>query len=208
MAHHCGTVVDVVTGNGFELFVGLDLLDQWRDEDVAHARDDLTGRQVAEREGRSLGSLVSEWREATAALLPIMRGEQPFPEAVPSIFGGVVINDAVVHEGDIRFALGLNRAPAGAALSLALLGYGFSLDYRIRTLGLPPLVLSYDGKTRQVGGEGDPGATVSATRFDLVRTLASRRTAAEILDLDWSGNPELYVPILPEYGPVRTSTGG
>jgi uncharacterized protein (TIGR03083 family) len=208
VAHHCGAVVDVVTGNDPEFFGGFNLLDQWRDDDVARARDDLTSRQVAEREGRSLRSLVREWREATAALLPIMRGEQPFPEPVPSIFGGILINDAVVHEGDIRFAVGLDRAPAGAALSLALLGYGFSLDYRIRTLGLPPLVLAYDGKTRQVGGEGDPGATVSATRFDLVRTLASRRTAAEILSLDWSGNPEPYVPILPEYGPVRTSTGG
>lgn len=208
VAHHCGLVVDVVRENTPEFFGSFNLLDQWRDESVARARDDLTGRQVAEREGHSLGSLINEWREATVALLPIMRGEQSFPEQVPSIFSGVLINDVVVHEGDIRIAIGLDQAPAGAALSVALRGYGFSLDYRIKTLGLAPLVLAYDGKTLQFGGEGDPGAKVSATRFDLVRTLASRRTAAEITSLDWSGNPEPYVPILPEYGPVRTSTGG
>lgn len=208
VAHHCGLVVDVVSENTPEFFGGFNLLDQWRDEDVARARDELTGRQVAEREGRSLMSLVSEWREATVALLPIMRGEQSFPETVPQIFGGVLINDLVVHEGDIQIALGLDQAPAGAALSVAVRGYGFSLDYRLKTLGLAPLVLAYDGKTRQFGGEGQAGATLTATRFDLVRTLASRRTAAEIISLDWSGNPEPYVPILPEYGPVRTSTGG
>lgn len=208
VAHHCGAVVDVVTGNLAEFGEGLNLLDQWRDADVARARDALTAREVAEREGRSLRSLVTEWREATVALLSILRGDQRFPESVPSIFSGVLINDVVVHEGDIRFALGWDRAPDGAALSLAMLGYGFSLDHRIKTVGVPPLLLAYDGKTRQLGGEGEPGATVSATRFDLVRALASRRTAAEILRLNWSGDPEPYVPILPEYGPVRTATGG
>lgn len=208
VAHHCGLVVDVVSENTPEFVGGFNLLEQWRNQDVARARDDLTGRQVAERQGRSLESLINEWRAATAAILPIMRGEQPFPERVPPIFSGVLINDLVVHEGDIRIALGLGQAPAGAALSVALRGYGFSLDYRLKTLGLAPLVLAYDGKTRQLGGEGVPGATLSATRFDLVRTLASRRTAAEIFNLDWSGNPEPYVSIMPEYGPVRTSIGG
>ena len=208
VAHHCGLVVDMASANTPEFFGSFNLLDQWRDDEVARARDDLTGRQVAEREGRSLRSLVSEWREATVALLPILRGDHPFPKSVPPIFSGVLINDVVVHEGDIRIALGLDQAPAGAALSVALRGYGFSLDYRIKMLGLPPLVLAYDGKSRQFGGDGAAGATLSATRFDLVRTLASRRTATEILSLDWSGNPEPYVPILPEYGPVRNLTVG
>ena len=202
LAHHCGLVVDVVSENTPEFFERFNLLDQWRDDDVARARDDLSGRQVAERQGRSLESLINEWRAATAAILPIMRGEQSFPNGVPPIFSSVLINDLVVHEGDIRIALGMGQAPAGAALSVALRGYGFSLDYRLKTLGLAPLVLAYDGKTRQLGGEGDPGATVCATRFDLVRTLASRRTAAEILNLDWSGDPDPYVSIMPEYGPV------
>lgn len=208
LAHHCGVVVDTVSGNLAEFVEGLDLLEQWRDQDVARARDALTARQVIERKGRSLRSLLEEWREATETLLPMLRGEQPLPERVPSIFTGVVINDVVVHEGDIRIALGLDRAPDGPAMSLALAGYGFSLDLRLRALGLPPLALDYDGKHRQLGGEGQPGATLRATRFDLVRTFASRRTAEEILEFDWSGDPEPLLAILPEYGPIATSTGG
>jgi hypothetical protein len=139
--------------------------------------------------------------------MPIMRGEQSFPEPVPLIFSGVLINDVVVHEGDIRSALGLPPVQQGAALSLAIMGYGFSLDRRIRELGLAPLVLEYDDRRRCFGGNADPGATLRASRYELIRCLASRRAAAEIRNHDWTGNPEPYIPLLPEYGPVETSTG-
>jgi uncharacterized protein (TIGR03083 family) len=206
VAHHCGAVVDAVSGNIAEL-KGFNLFDQWRDQDVADARDALTRREVAERAGRSLRSLVEEWSVATAGLVPIMRGERPFPEPVPSIFTGVLINDVVVHEGDIRSALALEPVQDGAALSLAIMNYGFSLDYRIRVLGLAPLVLEYDDRRRRFGGDADPGATLRASRYELVRCLASRRTANDIRDYDWTGNPEPYISIVPEYGPVATSTG-
>jgi uncharacterized protein (TIGR03083 family) len=206
VAHHCGAVVDAVSGNIAEL-KGFNLLDQWRDQKVADARDALTGREVAERAGRSLRSLVEEWSEATAALVPIMRGERPFPEPVPSILTGVLINDVVVHEGDIRSALALEPVQHGAAMSLAITGYGFSLDYRIRLLGLAPLILECDDRRRSFGGGVDPGATLRASRYELVRCLASRRTANDIRNYDWTGNPEPYISILPEYGPTATSTG-
>jgi hypothetical protein len=196
-------VVDAITGNVAELN-GSDLLYQWRDQDVARARDSLTGREVAERVGRSLPSLVEEWRDATTALMPIMRGERPFPEPVPSIFSGVLINDVVVHEGDIRLALGLQPVERGAALSLAIAGYGFSLDYRIRALGLAPLMLEYDDRQRRFGGDADVGATLRASRYELIRCLASRRAASDIRNYEWTGDPEPYIPILPEYGPVAT----
>jgi uncharacterized protein (TIGR03083 family) len=206
VAHHCGAVVDAVSGNIAELN-GFDLLDQWRDKDVARARDELTGREVAERAGRSMTSLVEEWSDATAALVPIMRGERPFPDPVPSMFTGVLINDVVVHEGDIRSALALEPVQRGAALSLTITGYGFSLDHRIRVLGLAPLILEYDDRQRRFGGDADPGATLRASGYELIRCLASRRAAIDIRNYDWAGDPEPYIPILPEYGPVEASTG-
>jgi uncharacterized protein (TIGR03083 family) len=206
VAHHCGAVVDAITGNIAELN-GYDLLDQWRDQGIARARDTLTAREVAERAGRPLQSLILEWRDATTALMPIMRGERPFPESVPSIFSGVLVNDVVVHEGDIRSALGLPPIQSGAALALAIMGYGFSLDHRIRALGLAPLILEYDDRQRRFGGDADAGATVRASRYELIRCLASRRAASDIRNYDWKGDPEPYIPILPEYGPVEVSTG-
>jgi uncharacterized protein (TIGR03083 family) len=199
VAHHCGAVVDTLTGNLSELG-GANLLDQWRDQDVADARDALTGREVAEREGRSLQSVLEEWKDATVALLPVLRGERSFADVVPPIFSGVLVNDVVVHEGDIRLALGLEPVQEGAALSLALVGYGFSLDSRLRTLGLRPLVLAYDGKQRQFGGDTKPGATLRASRYELVRALASRRSATQIRGYEWTGDAEPYIPVLPEYG--------
>ena len=207
VAHLAGSVVDVTTGHAPELYEGFNLFDQWRDQDVAQARDAITARQVAERQGRAIDSLVDEWRQATEALVPMLRGEQPFPSPFPPYIGGGLVSDLVVHEGGIRAALGLNRAPECAALSLALAGYGFSLENRIRILGLPALVLAYDGKERRLG-EGDVGATVRADRYDLVRTLAGHRTRDQILALDWEGEPGPYLDILSEYGPVTTSTTG
>jgi hypothetical protein len=65
-------------------------------------------------------------------VLPLLRGEVPVPATLPPFVGFVLVNDLVVHETDIRAALGLPRAPASAALSLALTGYSFSLEARIR----------------------------------------------------------------------------
>src|SRR3954447_22680813 len=64
VAHHCGAVVDTLTGNLSEL-AGANLLDQWRDQEVADARDALTGREFAERAGRSLQCLLDEWKDAS-----------------------------------------------------------------------------------------------------------------------------------------------
>lgn len=205
VAHLAGGVVDVTTGHAPEFFAGMNLLDQWRDEKVARARDALTARQVQERRDSSMATLADEWRRASERLVPILRGETPVAPPLPPFVGAVLVNDIVVHEGDIRAALGLARAPETAALSLALAGYSLSLDHRIRALGLPALILGYAGKDRRLG-EGEAGATVRADRHELVRTLAGRRTRDQILALDWDGNPYPYLDIMSEYGPVTTST--
>src|SRR5206468_11407241 len=67
MSHLAGGVVDVTSGKAAELR-GINLMDQWRDQDVATARDLMTARQVRERRGRSIESIVDEWRDATESL--------------------------------------------------------------------------------------------------------------------------------------------
>jgi uncharacterized protein (TIGR03083 family) len=209
VAHHVGVVVDVARGSLGD--IAMDLLDQWRDLDVQRARDTMTARQVDERRDHSVQELTDEWREATKAVAPMMRGEVAPPPSLPPYVGFILVNDLVVHETDIRSALSLARAPASPALSLALAGYSFSLDNRIRQLGTPSLVLAYDGKQRQLDKQRQleeqmVGATVSADRHELVGVLAGRRTRDQILGLDWEGDPSPFLDILLEYGPVTQST--
>ncbi len=89
--------------------------------------------------------------------------------------------------------------PDDPALSLALAAYSFGVDYRIRQLGLPALEVRYGDKQRVLGA-GEPGATVAASRFELVRVLGGRRSRDQILALEWEGDPSPYLPILPAYG--------
>jgi len=203
LAHHVGVVAGVAAedlGEFNELV--FDLLEQWRDSKVQRARDAMTASQVEVRRRSDVGALVTEWRRATDDVLPLLRGEVPVPPTLPPFVGFVLVNDLVVHETDIRAALGLPRAPASSALSLALTGYAFSLEARIGRLGLPALVLAYDGKERRLG-EGPEGATLTADRHELVRVLAGRRTREQILGLAWSGDPAPFLDVLSEYGPVR-----
>jgi uncharacterized protein (TIGR03083 family) len=200
LAHHVGAVAGAAAGDLGE-FGELDILEQWRDTEVRRIRDSLTAHQVEERRLRDLPALVSEWRTATTDVLPLLRGDTPVPATLPPFVGFMLIGDLVVHETDIRAALGLPRAMPSKALSLALVAYSFSLENRIRILGLPALVLAYDGKERRIG-EPPVGATLTADRHELVRVLAGRRTGEQILGLAWAGEPGPFVDVLSEYGPA------
>jgi hypothetical protein len=123
----------------------------------------------------------------------------PFPDPAPFGLAAVLVTDLVVHDQDVRGAFGRGRAPDGPASALALATYAFGVDYRIRQLGLPAFGLCTGPKLR-VLGQGQPAATVSADRFELVRALAGRRSRAQILALSWEGDPGPYVGILPAYG--------
>jgi uncharacterized protein (TIGR03083 family) len=201
LAHHVGAVVDVSRGQFID--PAMNILDQWQDGAIQRARDDLTARQVKERRGRSVHELVEEWRGATERVLPLLRGDVPVPSSLPPFVALMGLTDLVVHEIDIRTALSLAPAPPTAALSLALRAYSFSLESRIRQLDLPSLVLVIDGDERQLGDK-EVGATLRAERDELVCVLAGRRTAEQILGLEWQGDPAPFLTVLPEYGPVKT----
>ncbi|MCT2592041.1 maleylpyruvate isomerase family mycothiol-dependent enzyme [Streptomyces sp. N2-109] len=205
LAHHTGYIADVAAGNFPEFSQGQSILNEWRDAEVARARDAMTARQVTERADRSVESLVTEWQKATPSLLELLSGQRPEAAPFGSLTGSIALNDLVVHETDIRSALGLTRAAESPALSMALAGYGMSLSHRIRSLGLPALVLAYAGMKRRIG-DGEPGAQVRADRHELLRVMAGRRTREQILTLDWEGDPLPYLSILSEFGLADTPT--
>ena len=85
-------------------------------------------------------------------------------------------------------------------MSVALASYAAALALRLGMRGVPPLRLRYGEKERMVG-EGAPGATLSGDRFEIFRALAGRRSAAQMLAMDWEGDPTPYVELVPAYGP-------
>src|SRR5438477_4387930 len=54
-----------------------------RDREQATMREAITARQVAERRDHSLEDILAEWDAAVASLLPMLRGDRPFPRPLP-----------------------------------------------------------------------------------------------------------------------------
>jgi uncharacterized protein (TIGR03083 family) len=197
-------VVAHVTGNAVDGADGavpgdLNLLEQFRDPDVVAARDAFADGQVLRRRGRTPSEVVGEWDAAEPALLDRLRCVPTDPGALPFGFDVALVTDLCVHADDVAIALGLPPNRDTATSKVALAGYCFGVDYRIRALDLPALSLRYDDKERTLG-EGAVAAVVAADRWELLRVLAGRRSRAQIRDLDWTGDPEPYLALLPAYG--------
>lgn len=195
--HLIATFCESVTGRVAEM-AGLDF---FADLDATWARiGQMSARQVSERAAVPVEVLVDEWREALQAAGPMLRDEVPFPAPAPAFASALMINDVVVHEGDIRSALGLTPQD-DEATALALGNYAFLAALRIASAGLPAISLD-DGTRTTVLGQGEPAATLRASRYDLVRVLAARRAREQIRSMSWVGDPEPYVDLLPAYGVV------
>ena len=196
VAHVTGVAADAAAGR---IPPDVDLVLSLSDPEHAARREVLTAAQVQERRDRTIHQILDEWASSLDALLPMIRGERPFPRPVP--FGdAIVVTDLAVHAQDVRGALGRPGDRDSAGVGVALASYSAALALRLSMRGLAPLRLRYGGKERLVG-EGEPGATLSGDRFEIFRALAGRRSAAQMLAMDWEGDPTPYVELLPAYGP-------
>ena len=200
VAHVTGVAADVAYGR---IPPDLDLVRALTDSTQAGRRDELTENQVASRRGRGLDQVLDEWDQALEEVLPMIRGERPFPRPLPFV-DAAVVTDLATHNQDIRNAVGVRGDRDSAGVSIAFVGYAATFGLRIATNGLPAVRLRYDGKERVVG-EGEPGATVTADRYELYRALAGRRSRDQILSLQWDGDPVPYVDLIPAYGPRSDS---
>jgi hypothetical protein len=129
----------------------------------------------------------------------MIRRERPWPRVVPFV-DAIVVTDLAVHAQDVRNAVGRPGDRQSPGVSVGLVGYAAALGMRLDAAGLLALRLRYDGKER-VAGQGEPGATLTADRYELFRALSGRRSREQILALDWEGDAERYADLLPAYGP-------
>ena len=147
--------------------------------------EEMTAIQVADRRDVSTAAVADEWEANGDAI-----------DAVIDSMGMAVFRiamDAITHEGDIRGALVESRVPAGAVAFHHHFGAeGFSL--RVAEHGLPAVEITADGETT-VAGAGEPGISLRAGRYDLSRALLGRRSASQVKEFTWSGDPEPYVEI-------------
>jgi uncharacterized protein (TIGR03083 family) len=197
--HVTGLAADAAAG---KLPEDLNLLEQFRDPEVVRARNEFADGQVARRRGQEPAATVAEWNDAERHLLRSLRPDAT--RTLPFGFDVVLVTDLCVHCDDVSLALG--GEPPGrssGAGRVALAGYCFGFQYRLQALNLPPLTLRYDGKERVIG-DGPAETCVSADRWELLRVLAGRRSRSQILALDWQGDPEPYLELLPAYGERAT----
>lgn len=145
-------------------------------------------------EGADPETLVQLWHTIGATVDQILLD-------YPGQRSAIMVMDGLTHELDIRQALGIGP-PAdhpGLCGTLDLLNIGFGRSVRRR--GLPALRVVTSGGA-WVAGAGEPVATVVAERYELYRSLAGRRTHAQIASLSWSAPPDRWLPAF-EWGPFH-----
>jgi uncharacterized protein (TIGR03083 family) len=142
-----------------------------------------TQAQVDARGGATVGEMLDEWD----AIAPTM--EQALVE-MPATITGQLLFDAVTHEHDIRHALGRPGARDVPAI-------GMAFDWIVwgRTTGGAPALRFDVGDAVVEAGRGEPVARVTASRFELVRAIAGRRSRAEVEAYGWEPPTDVSVII-------------
>jgi uncharacterized protein (TIGR03083 family) len=196
VAHVTGVAHDAVRGS---IPDELNLVEALHDPAQAEMREDLTAQQVATRRDRSLDEIVGEWNSLLEELLPMIRGQQPWPRPVP-FADAILVTDVAVHAQDVRGALGTPGDRESAGVGVALVSYATALGLRLALNGLAPLRIKY-GEKERIAGQGEPSVTWEGDRWEIFRALSGRRSGSQILAMSWIGDPTPYVPLIPAYGP-------
>lgn len=194
VAHMTGVLECIARGDfPVEFFVaigsqqGVAVLNEWTD------------RQVVARDERPVIELLAEWESAAEGVMPMLRGDVPWPEGVVPFAGHVLTTDIAVHQQDVYGALGLVRDRDSAPVRIAFATYAAGIDIRQRSAGGPALRMVTEHK-EVVAGDGEPVGTVRAPRFELFRALSGRRSPEQVRAYDWDGDPEPFLELFYPYG--------
>ncbi|MFJ8812452.1 maleylpyruvate isomerase mycothiol-dependent enzyme family protein [Amycolatopsis thermoflava] len=123
----------------------------------------------------------------------LRRGEAP--DGPPWMLTSPVA-DLAVHLEDLREALGAASDPAAPVTRLGFAVFRNWLHTRLVRRGLPALRLT-DGDEEWVLGDGEPAATLTASRAELFAVISGRRSEARIRALGWDAEP--YLPVISPY---------
>lgn len=144
-----------------------------------------TRAQVESRADRSVGDLLDEWEAVALTFEPALDGL--------GVLGWILVMDISMHSDDVREALG---QPLGESETHDLV-----LERLISSAGKRAAsgsLTMWAGGRSWTLGEGEPAASVRVMDTgELGRVLGGRRSDADVRALDWTGDPEPWVPVLP-----------
>jgi uncharacterized protein (TIGR03083 family) len=179
--------------------LGVDVLDGDEPDDHHSA---WTQAQVDARVGRSAAALLAEWA-GVAARLPAWMQEH----------GSRPLNDVVIHEQDLRGAVGVPGGRTGEGVAIVR-------DRMAARLGtalagrpdLAPLALEEEPRPGRSpwrwcssGAARDAAVVLRGSGFDLFRALTSRRSADQLGALTVRGDVSAYLDALALLGPLPTT---
>ena len=173
LSHMVGLGADVVAG----------------DEPDDH-NETWTARQVQVRRDRDVAELIAEWTEIAEPLRDWMRANGTRP-----------LGDVIIHEQDLRGALGVSGAQDTPGLHA--IRERFAPRFAARVADLPPIALVGDRwRWTSSGQVGDAAVVVRAGDFDLSRALLSRRSAAQLYGWTTHGDISPYLNRFALLGPL------
>ena len=164
-------------------------------EDVLEGRltgpptDEQTAVQVARYADRPMAEFLTRWGELTPQ----------FGEAIDAFDVWPAVLDVATHEQDIRGALG---APGARETEVVRLG-----SDRLLTWMQPPVPLrvEVEDEAYDLGAEGeaagDAAVVLRTGRFEALRWRMGRRSRAQLVGLDWTGDPAPVLDHLVVFGP-------
>lgn len=152
-----------------------------------------TQRQVEARRDRPAADLLAEWRGLADQLMAWMQAHGSRP-----------LNDVVIHEQDLRGAVGVVGGRDSDGLRIVrdrmAVRFASALDDQ------PPIALVSGEWTWCSQGEvGDAVVVVEADAFDLARALTSRRTADQLRSWTRRGDVTPYLDAFAMLGPLPTA---
>lgn len=157
-----------------------------------------TDRQIQERKDVPIEDVLQEWEKSAITLTAMIRGETPWPEEL--LFADrAMITDATVHQHDLFGALGIESDRNSVGVRLGSAGYIAMVDMRLRQAGGGCLRFEAEEKVWNAG-DGEPDATVRATRFEFFRALSGRRSPEQVRAYDWTGDPDPFIAYFYPYG--------
>ena len=137
----------------------------------------------------TLQELLDRWKTASENLDEAVR-------ANPAL-AGFFITDVAMCEHDLRTALDRPAARDDESVKVALDELSGRFSDRVAAQGLPPLRVTVE-QWGTIIGDGRAVRCVVADRFEFVRGMSGRRSAAEIGRWNWGVDPAPYLPVLSE----------